>query len=1013
LFSGESLRLERFGNGPGSAAAAGKIVVVSGPPVDADAPSLDAAAAERVLEGLSDAQRNAVVHGEGPLLIIAGAGTGKTTVLTRRIAWLISTKRARPEEILALTFTEKAAAEMAERVDQLIPYGYAETWISTFHAFGDRVLREAALEAGLNPEFRVLSQPEQVIFLRERLFRLPLVRFRPLGDPTRHLAALATLVSRAKDEDVSPGQYRAWAEERLTAAAADDERDEAEKHLELATFYEAHQRLLAEAGLMDFGDQIHRTLGLLRERAGLLVRLRERYRYVLVDEFQDTNRAQLEMLRLLAGEAANITVVGDDDQAIYRWRGAAAANLLAFRRLYPAAREVVLADNYRSTQGILDAAARLIAYNNPYRLEAIAGIDKRLRSPRREGPPVSHVHFDTVSAEADGVAAMIEERLRGGARPRDVAVLVRSNADADPFVRALNVRGIPHRFSGSRGLYAREEVRLLVSFLRVLACPEDSVSLFYLAASEVYGLPEADLLRLNHYARRKTRPLLEVLRGLPANEELASVSGAAREAARRLLADLDKAVAEVPHRRTGEVLYGFLQWSGLLGRLSKEATAEAEAKVKNIARFFEAVKAYGDVAEHDRVPAFVEHLDLLRDAGDDPAVAEADPDEDAVHVLTVHKAKGLEFPTVFLVGGAESKFPLQRRGDSLALPEDLAREELSGGDGHMLEERRLFYVAMTRARHELVLTSAADYGTTRTRKVSRFVIEALDLPSPSPVPRKSQTLEALARHAPSLEPLPAAELPLPEDEVLRLSYGQIDDYETCPLKYRYLHVLRVPLLAHHALVYGHAVHEALRRLFEARLAGLPFTEEDLVSALRAAWVSEGFLSREHEEQRLREGEAVLRRFHRQEAEAPLFPTAVEQEFVFYVDRNRVQGRYDLVVEREGRVTVLDFKTGDVRDEKAAQKRARESLQLDIYALAHLRTRGRLPERVELRFLESGLAAGRQPSAEEAARTEERIRVVAAAVRRRDFPAKPTWMACGQCPFRDICPHTAWGPEEDG
>jgi DNA helicase-2/ATP-dependent DNA helicase PcrA len=970
-------------------------------------------AEERILEGLNDAQREAVVHGEGPLLIIAGAGTGKTTVLTRRIAHLIATKRARPEEILALTFTERAAAEMAERVDQLIPWGYAETAISTFHAFGDRVLRESSLEAGLDPSFRVLSQPEQVIFLRERLFRLPLERFRPLGDPTRHLAALATLVSRAKDEDVSPAQYRAWAEARLASAADEAERDEAGSQLELAAFYEAHQRLLAEAGLVDFGDQIHRTLALLRDRAAVLERLRGRFRFVLVDEFQDTNHAQLEMLKLLAGETANLTVVGDDDQAIYRWRGAAAANLLAFRRLYPGAREVVLVENYRSTQAILDTAARLVGYNNPYRLEAIAGIDKRLRSSRPAGPPVRHMHLDTVSAEADAVAAMIDERVRAGARPRDFAVLVRSNADADPFLRALNVKGLPHRFSGSRGLYAREEVRLLVSFLRATANPDDSVSLFYLAASELYRVPEGDLLRLNHYATRKTRPLLEVLRGLPDNEDLASVSGQAREAAARLLADLDRAVAEVPRRRTGEVLYGFLQWSGLLGRLAKEASAEAEAKVKNIARFFDAVKAYGDVAEHDRVPAFVEHLELLREAGDDPAVAEADPDEDAVHVLTVHKAKGLEFPHVFLVACAESKFPLQRRKDPVSLPEELVKEELAGGaSGHLLEERRLFYVAMTRARDELVLTSASDYGTARARKLSRFVVEALDLPSPRPVSRKTAPLEALARNAAAPDPRPPADVPIPEDELLRLSYGQVDDYETCPLKYRYVHVLRVPLLTHHAVVYGHAVHDAVRQHFEARLAGRAFSADDLVAAFRSAWVSEGFLSREHEDERLRAGEAMLRRFHEEEAKAPWSPTAVEQAFAFDLERNRVQGRYDLVIERDGEVTIVDFKTGDVRDAKAAEKRAKESLQLDVYALAHLKTRGRLPDRVELRFLESGLAAGRRPTAEEAAATAERIRTAAAAIRRREFPAKPTWMACGQCPFREICPHTAWGREDE-
>jgi len=977
--------------------------------------TLTAAAAERILDGLSPAQQEAVVHGEGPLLIIAGAGTGKTTVLTRRIAHLISSKRARPEEVLALTFTEKAAVEMAERVDQLIPYGYAETWIGTFHAFGDRILRESALDAGLGPEFRVLSRPEQIIFLRERLWRLPLKRFRPLGDPTRHLGALLGLVSRAKDEDVAPAAYKAWAEARLLTAPDDTARDKAERHLELAGFYEAYQQLLAEAGAVDFGDQICRALALLRERPAVLAALRARFRYILVDEFQDTNRAQLEMVRLLAGEAQerpNVTVVGDDDQAIYRWRGAAAGNLIAFRNLYPGAREVVLTDNHRSTQAILDAAGHLISYNNPYRLEAMAGIDKRLRSPRRDGAPVRHVHFDTVSAEADGVAALVEERLRQGFRPRDVALLVRSNDDADPFLRALNVRGIPHRFTGSRGLYAREEVRLLVCFLRALANPDDSVSLFYLAASEVYRVPDTDLLRLNRNAARKTRPLLEVMRGLPTNEELAGVGGEAREAVVRLLAGLDAAAEDLPKRRTGEVLYLFLQSSGLLARLSRQADAESEARVKNVAKFFDAVKAYGEVAEHDRVPAFVAHLDLLREAGDDPAVAEADPDDDAVSVLTVHKAKGLEFPVVFLVSCVEEKFPVKRRTDPLEMPAELVEEGLGGVDAHLHEERRLFYVGMTRAKDELVLTSAGDYGTARLRKLSRFVVEALDLPSPAPRPRKSQALEALVRHQPAPEPGPAAEGPMREDETLRLSFRQIDDYETCPLKYKYVHRLRVPLLVHHRVVYGSAIHKAVQELFRARLQGRAFGEDDVVAAFRAAWVSEGFLSREHEEQRLAAGEAALRRFHREEGANPLAPTGVEQEFAFTLDRTRVVGRYDLVVERAGRITILDFKTGDVDDLEQAQKRARDSLQLDVYALAHLKNTGRLPDWVELRFLESGLAGGKRPTTDEAARTEARIRDIAGRIRQREFSPRPSYMACGLCAFRDICPHTARGPEAE-
>ncbi|HXB56763.1 MAG TPA: ATP-dependent DNA helicase [Vicinamibacteria bacterium] len=977
-------------------------------------------AEEPILAGLSAAQREAVGHGEGPLLIVAGAGTGKTTVLTRRIAYLIASKRARPEEILALTFTEKAALEMAERVDQLIPYGYAETWISTFHAFGDHVLREGALEAGLNPEFRVLTRPEQIIFLRERLWRLPLKRFLPLGEPTRHLSALLTLVSRAKDEDVSPAEYAAWAEKEAATATTEEGGDEADRHLELAAFYQACQALMAEAGLVDFGDQIHRTLALLRERPALLAKLRGRFRYVLVDEFQDTNHAQLELIRLLAGQGSpNITVVGDDDQAIYRWRGAAAANLLAFRSLFPGARQVVLRENYRSTQAILDAAGRLIAYNNPYRLEVVAGIDKRLRAERSAGRPVRHRHFDTVSAEADGVAAMVAEFLEEGRRPRDIALLVRSNGDADPFLPALNLRAIPHRFSGSRGLYAREEVRLLVCFLRALANPEDSVSLFYLAASELYALPPVDLLRLNRYATKKSRPLLEVLRGLPANEDLLGVGEEARQAAGRVLEDLGRAAGDVPNLRTGEVLYRFLQSSGLLARLSREATAEGETRVRNIARFFEGVKAYADLAEHDRVPNFVAHLDLLREAGDDPAVAEADPDEDAVHVLTVHKAKGLEFPVVFLVGCAEWRFPLRPRPGPLELPGALVKETLAGGDPHLQEERRLFYVAMTRAKDELVITSAADYGTSRPRKRSRFLVEALDLPSPAPAPRRTRATEALARHQRAPEATPDPGAAPREDEVLRLSFRQIDDYETCPLKYRYIHRLRVPVLAHHRVLFGSAVHKAVQEHFRARVEGRPFSADALVEAFRRVWVSEGFLSREHEERSLRAGEEMLRRFHAEEAADPLHPTGVEKDFAFYLEPEggapfwaKVAGRYDLVVEGAKGITILDFKTGAVGDQEKAQERARESLQLDIYALAHLRTTGRLPERVELRFLESGQRGGKTPTREEAAATEARIRASAALIRENAFPARPSYMACGQCPFREICPHTARGPEAE-
>ncbi|HET8587324.1 MAG TPA: ATP-dependent helicase, partial [Candidatus Limnocylindria bacterium] len=407
-----------------------------------------------LLADLTARQRRAVTHGDGPLLIVAGAGTGKTTVITRRIAWLIAEKRAKPSEILALTFTDRAALEMTERVDQLVPYGFTDTAIGTFHAFGDRLIREHAAEVGLSDRSTVMSRPEQIIFLREHLFELPLDRLRPLGDPTRFLDALVTLISRARDEDRSPADYaRAVEELREAAGQCPDDvalAEEVALQAELAALYAAYEELMRAGDRLDFGDQVNLALRLLREHPRILEAERAKYRYILVDEFQDTNHAQFELVRLLAPHG-NLTVVGDDDQSIYRFRGAALSNILGFRAAYPKAASVVLVDNFRSRQSILDAAHRLIRHNDPDRLEAREGLDKRLRAratfrraARAEGP-IELLGFATGSDEADAIARRIAAAIRAGRPAADHAILVRGNRDADPLLRSLNLAGVPWR----------------------------------------------------------------------------------------------------------------------------------------------------------------------------------------------------------------------------------------------------------------------------------------------------------------------------------------------------------------------------------------------------------------------------------------------------------------------------------------------------------------------------------------------------------------------------------------
>jgi len=958
--------------------------------------------AERILEGLNTPQAAAVTHEAGPLLIIAGAGTGKTTVITRRIAHLIATRRARPSEILALTFTDKAAAEMAERVDTLVPYGYADVQISTFHAFGDHLIKENALELGLTPDFRVLTRAEQVIFLRDHLFEFPLKHYRPLGDPTRHLQAILTQFSRLKDEDVGPDEYLAHAEQLLAAAADDEARLAAEQHLELARTYAQYQTVMARLGQVDFGDQIVEALRLFRTRAHVLRRYQERFKHILVDEFQDTNYAQFELVKLLAARHRNVAVVGDDDQAIFRFRGASMSNILDFDRTYPDARQVVLQENRRSPQAVLDAAYRLIQHNNPDRLEVAQKIDKRLVSTVGVGEAPRHLAFDTVSSESDHVAELIKEERDRGRPYRDCAVLVRANHDADPFLRALNVRGIPWTFSGNAGLYGRPEIRLLIAFLRSVAHPDDSVSLHYLASSDVYQVPIVDLTKCATYADRKHRWLFDVLRAVPAEVEVGE-EGAGAVA--RLIADLQRYMELAREHPTGEVLYQFLVDSGLMTRYAK-APAELEQEVQNVSKFFTRIKDAARVLKYDNVREFVNHLDALIDAGDDPAVAEADNETPAVHVLTVHKAKGLEWPIVFMVDCVQNKFPSTRRSDPVEIPPGLIKDTLPTGDFHEQEERRLFYVGMTRAKERLYLTSAEDMGGKRKWKVSQLVLEALDLPKDAARPFRAQAIEELRRLAPPPEAVGLGLAPVPDDEPLAVSHRQVDDYQTCPLKYQYIHILRIPLRQHHAVVYGSALHKAVEFYLRRRAAGNYTSLEDFLVAFDNAWRNEGFLTREHEEQRKTAGIAALTLFYHEEEASGQKPTDVEREFGVSVGLNRVRGRFDRVDETSDGLVIVDYKSSDVTDQKKADERARESLQLKIYALAQQEMTGRLPARVELRFLESGLTGRHKPTAEDLLEARAAIEEAARGIRQRQFEATPGYQTCRFCPYNQICPSTA-------
>jgi DNA helicase-2/ATP-dependent DNA helicase PcrA len=731
-------------------------------------------------------------------------------------------------------------------------------------------------------------------------------------------------------------------------------------------------------------------------------------------------------------------VVGDDDQSIYRFRGAALSNILSFSATFPDRELVVLTRNYRSDQRILDAAHRLIEHN-PDRLETREGIAKQLRSQTNGPGEVEFTSYGTLAEEAAEVAKAIAELAAGGVPYRDQAVLVRSNRDAAPFLAALAAAQIPHEFSGNQGLFARAEIRLAIAFLRAVTRRSDAQSLFALAASPAYAVPMSDLVQLSDFARARRRSLHWALAqvaeaGTAATGEPGAIAGLepltpeGLAVLERLARDLERWMELARERTTGELLYQFLADTGILAELSAAADPAAEEQILNLARFFTLVARYTEAAVADRPHAFVDHLDLLIEAGDDPQATDPDPDRDCVRVLTVHRAKGLEFPVVFVVNLVVQKFPVQERRDAIRLPDALVTDlsaapvdgsepdatpsEATGGRNlHLEEERRLFYVAMTRARHRLCFTCAVDHGGFRARKPSPFVAEALDLAAGAarllPVAAARERIDRnQAAASPGMMP-PAPRRSANPDEPLDLSFSRLETYAECPLRFKFAYRLRVPSIPHHSQSYGKSIHDAIEFLLRARMNGVDPSRAEVHAAFRQAWRSEGYLSREHEERRFEAGLRTLERFAAEEAQSRVRPAQVEKEFAFDFEGDRVNGRFDRVDLDPVGATIIDYKTSMVVEPAEAAERARKSMQLKLYAMAYQRQSGRLPLRGELRFVESGLVAGLEYAPADLEAVAKFIREVAAGIRAEDFTEHPSPQACSGCAFQRICPAAVW------
>jgi len=651
-----------------------------------------------LLTGLNDPQREAVLHGEGPLLVLAGAGSGKTRVIVSRIARLVLEEGVLPWHVLAVTFTNKAAGEMKARLVKLLGLAAADLWVQTFHAFGARFLRREAARAGLPPSFAIYDTDDQ-LRLMKRLFAEQKL---DEGEPLTSRDVLWR-IDRWKNEALTP--------RGLKLAVSDVEGQLAR---DLWARYEA---ALARAGAVDFGDLLVRPVRLLDEDQDLRARWSGRFRHLLVDEFQDTNPVQYRLLKLLTGPRRNVCVVGDDDQAIYRWRGADVRNILEFDSDFAGCRVVKLERNYRSTRTILDAAHAVISRARVRR-------EKRLWTEAGPGDPLALLVGQDEHDEAERVArGVVAERARG-THGEEIAVLYRTNAQSRPLEAAMRAARVPYVIVRGTSFYDRAEVKDAAAYLRLSLSPASDLDLERIVNRPPRGLGEKTVERLRAHAAERG---LSLYQAIGERDAILGLKPQARRALGELHATLTGLAADVPGLDAGVAVQEALQRSGLLGRLEAERTDEGAERAENLVElvaaareFDEAVAAEprpGDPDEPLPAPPLARFLEQIALLGE----ADGDAPEGRVALMTLHAAKGLEFTAVFLAGLEDGTLPLERPWDDKSAAERAAAED---------EERRLCYVGMTRAKQRLTLSLARrrmgfskDGPTFRGMEPSRFLAE--------------------------------------------------------------------------------------------------------------------------------------------------------------------------------------------------------------------------------------------------------------------------------------------------
>ena len=634
-----------------------------------------------IYDSLNEQQREAVFHTEGPVLILAGAGSGKTRVLTHRAAYLIEEVGVNPYHIMMITFTNKAAEEMRERIDNLVGYGSESIWVSTFHSACVRILRRHIDRIGFDTNFTIYDSDDQKSLMKD------ICKSLNIDTKMYKEKALLAAISKAKDELVSPQEFS------LKAATASNYGMKKQ-----AEVYREYQERLHKNNALDFDDLIVKTIELFKTDAEVLNYYQERLRYIMVDEYQDTNTAQFELIRLLANKYKNLCVVGDDDQSIYKFRGANIYNILNFERYFPEAVTIKLEENYRSTQNILDAANAVIANNKGRK-------SKALWTRKDAGAQIRFEQFETGYDEADFVAGEIKDVVMFGQyQYKDCAVLYRTNAQSRLFEERFITANIPYKIVGGVNFYARKEIKDLLCYLKTIDNAKDDLAVKRIINIPKRGIGATSIAKVQDYADMEDISFYTALK--KADDIPTLGRGAAK--IKPFVTTIQRFRSAAEFLEVSKLLEMILEETGYLSELELEGTDEATARIENIDELISKAVAYEESTDEPSLSGFLEEVALVAD------IDSLDEESNHVVLMTLHSAKGLEFPKVFLTGMEDGLFP-----SYMSITSDDSVEEIE-------EERRLAYVGITRAKDELAVTCVRQRmirGETQYNKVSRFVKE--------------------------------------------------------------------------------------------------------------------------------------------------------------------------------------------------------------------------------------------------------------------------------------------------